>query len=64
MAERQAGNILSLPINQTLTEEDIRYVAETINAIYEKNSISRLPGGANRARPIRGRTGRAAQPKL
>ncbi len=64
VAERQAGNILSLPINQTLTEEDIRYVAETINAIYEKNSISRLPGGANRARPIRGRTGRAAQTKL
>jgi len=37
VAERQAKRILSLPIHQFLTEEDIVYVAETINGFYDNS---------------------------
>lgn len=33
-AERQAGRILSLPVHPYLSEDDVRYVAETINAFH------------------------------
>ena len=33
-AERQAGRILSLPVHQLLANEDIDYVADTVNGFY------------------------------
>jgi len=35
VAERQADRILSLPIHQFLTEDDVIYVSETINRFYK-----------------------------
>ena len=35
MTERQSKRILSLPIHQFLTEEQIRYVADSINAFFK-----------------------------
>jgi dTDP-4-amino-4,6-dideoxygalactose transaminase len=34
MTERQAGRILTLPIHQFLSTDDIEYVAETVNGFY------------------------------
>lgn len=33
--ERQAGRILTLPVNQFLGEDDVRLVAETVNGFYD-----------------------------
>jgi dTDP-4-amino-4,6-dideoxygalactose transaminase len=34
VTERQAGRILTLPVNQSLTAQEIDYVAETVNGFY------------------------------
>ena len=36
VAERQAQRILTLPINQSLSQDDIDYVAETVNGFYRR----------------------------
>jgi dTDP-4-amino-4,6-dideoxygalactose transaminase len=38
VAERQAERILTLPVNQSLAEEDMRYVADCVNGFYKKGS--------------------------
>jgi dTDP-4-amino-4,6-dideoxygalactose transaminase len=35
IAERQAGRILTLPVNQTLSPEDVRYVADMVNEFFK-----------------------------
>ena len=36
MTELQSEKILSLPINQTITNNEIIYISKTINKFYEK----------------------------
>ena len=36
--ERQAERILTLPVNQSLTEDDVRYVAANVNQFFDKRS--------------------------
>jgi dTDP-4-amino-4,6-dideoxygalactose transaminase len=38
VAERQAGRILTLPVNQSLAEDDVRYVASCVNLFFDKRS--------------------------
>jgi dTDP-4-amino-4,6-dideoxygalactose transaminase len=35
IAEQQSERILTLPINQTLTPEDVRYVADMVNEFFK-----------------------------
>lgn len=38
VTERQAERILTLPVNQSLSEDDVRYVASCVNLFFEKRS--------------------------
>ena len=38
VVERQAQRILTLPVNQSLSEEDVRYVASCVNLFFDKRS--------------------------
>ena len=41
VTERQAERILTLPIHQFLSTDDIEYVAETVNGFYGVNRVDR-----------------------